>query len=390
MKKKVTHEQTRVLNRQLVTKTIYDAGEISRAEVARVTRLTRPTVSDLVAELMSQRLVVEVGYAPSTGGKRPMLLRIDADAQNTISIDLSRKDFCGAVLDLRGEVQHREYRRWRNDRPSLDLIFELVDSLVAAADRPLLGIGVGTPGLIDAAHGVVVAAVNQEWTNVPLRQLLEERYGVPAYVANDCQAAALGEFTFGNVNGVQDLVVISVGWGIGAGIVVNGQLLHGTPFGAGEIGHIVVAENGERCSCGGFGCLETVSSSQAIVRQVHALLARRGDPRVISPEQVSFDRVCELFHEGDAEVREVVRAAGRGLGTVAAYLVGVLGIYHLRFAGQVTAIGPFLLEAVREEMVRLLLPALAGETQLEFATLGSDIVLKGASALVLHHELGVL
>ncbi len=196
MKKKVTHEQTRVLNRQLVTKTIYDAGEISRAEVARVTRLTRPTVSDLVAELMSQRLVVEVGYAPSTGGKRPMLLRIDADAQNTISIDLSRKDFCGAVLDLRGEVQHREYRRWRNDRPSLDLIFELVDSLVAAADRPLLGIGVGTPGLIDAAHGVVVAAVNQEWTNVPLRQLLEERYGVPAYVANDCQAAALGEFTF--------------------------------------------------------------------------------------------------------------------------------------------------------------------------------------------------
>ncbi len=390
MKKKVTHEQTRVLNRQLVTKTIYDAGEISRAEVARVTRLTRPTVSDLVAELMSQRLVVEVGYAPSTGGKRPMLLRIDADAQNTISIDLSRKDFCGAVLDLRGEVQHREYRRWRNDRPSLDLIFELVDSLVAAADRPLLGIGVGTPGLIDAAHGVVVAAVNQEWTNVPLRQLLEERYGVPAYVANDCQAAALGEFTFGNVNGVQDLVVISVGWGIGAGIVVNGQLLHGTPFGAGEIGHIVVAENGERCSCGGFGCLETVSSSQAIVRQVHALLARRGDPRVISPEQVSFDRVCELFHEGDAEVREVVRAAGRGLGTVAAYLVGVLGIYHLRFAGQVTAIGPFLLEAVREEMVRLLLPALADEAQLEFATLGSDIVLKGASALVLHHELGVL
>ncbi len=390
MKKKVTHEQTRVLNRQLVTKTIYDAGEISRAEVARVTRLTRPTVSDLVAELMSQRLVVEVGYAPSTGGKRPMLLRIDEDAQNTISIDLSRKDFCGAVLDLRGEVQHREYRRWRNDRPSLDLIFELVDSLVAAADRPLLGIGVGTPGLIDAAHGVVVAAVNQEWTNVPLRQLLEERYGVPAYVANDCQAAALGEFTFGNVNGVQDLVVISVGWGIGAGIVVNGQLLHGTPFGAGEIGHIVVAENGERCSCGGFGCLETVSSSQAIVRQVRALLARRGDPRAVSPEQVSFDRVCELFHEGDAEVREVVRAAGRGLGAVAAYLVGVLGIYHLRFAGQVTAIGPFLLEAVREEMVRLLLPALADEAQLEFATLGSDIVLKGASALVLHHELGVL
>ncbi len=133
-----------------------------------------------------------------------------------------------------------------------------------------------------------------------------------------------------------------------------------------------------------------MSSSQAIVRQVRALLSRRGDPGAVSPEQVGFDRVCELFNEGDPEVREVVRAAGRGLGTVAAYLVGVLGIYHLRFAGQVTAIGPFLLEAVREEMVRLLLPALAGETQLEFATLGSDIVLKGASALVLHHELGVL
>ncbi len=390
MKRKVTHEQTRALNRQLVTKTIYDAGEISRAEVARVTRLTRPTVSDLVAELMAQELVVEVGYAPSTGGKRPMLLRIDADARNTISIDLSRKDFSGAVLDLRGQVQHREHRRWRRDRPSIDLIFDLLDSLIAATEHPLLGIGVGTPGLIDAANGVVVAAVNQEWTNVPLRRLLEERYGVPAYIANDCQAAALGEFTFGNVNGVQDLVVISVGWGIGAGIVINGQLLHGTPFGAGEIGHIVVVEGGERCSCGSYGCLETVSSSQAIIRQVRALLSRRGDPCGGSPEQVSFDRVCELFHEGDAEVREVVRAAGYGLGTVAAYLVGVLGIYHLRFAGQVTAVGSFLLDVIREELVRRMLPALAGETQLEFATLGSDIVLRGASALVLHHELGVL
>ena len=390
MKKKFTHEQTRVLNRQLVTKTIYDAGQISRAQVARVTRLTRPTISDMVAELMAQGLVVEVGYAPSTGGKRPMLLRVDEDARHMVSIDLSRKDFRGAVIDLRGEVRHREHRPLRGDRRSLDLVFELVDALVAAADRPLLGIGVGTPGLIDAVNGVIVAAVNQEWTDVPLRRLLEERYGVPAYVANDCQVAALGEFTFGNVNGVQDLVVISVGWGIGAGIVLGGQLLHGNPFGAGEIGHTAVVEHGERCSCGNFGCLETVSGSQAIVRRVRELVARRDGPPGRRSEDITFDVVCKMFHSGDEGVGEVVYAAGRGLGTAVAYLVGTLGGCPIRLAGQVAILGPGLLEVIREEMARRTLPALADRTHIDFATLGNDIVLRGASALVLHHELGVL
>ena len=115
---------------------------------------------------------------------------------------------------------------------------------------------------MDATNGIVRRSVNLNWHDLPLRALLEERYGLPVYVANDSQVAALGEYTFGDGPGVENLVVVKVGQGIGAGIVLNGQIFHGETFGAGEIGHVAVVANGRQCRCGNFGCLETVASAR--------------------------------------------------------------------------------------------------------------------------------
>ena len=389
MKKKATREQTRAQNRQLVLKTIYDQGKISRAQIARLTRLARPTVSDVVAELIEQGLVVELGYAPSTGGKRPMLLKVDADALHMIAVDLSRSDFRGVVMDLRGEVKHRERRPWRRgaQRSALELVYDVLDALVAATDRPLLGISLGAPGLIDAVDGVVVQAVNMDWSDLPIRRLLEARYGVPVYVANDCQVAALGEYTFGNADQVRDLVVISGGWGIGCGMVLDGRLHHGNPMGAGEIGHVRVAENGRRCSCGNTGCLETVAGTYGIVEQVRAL---KNEREGLDLTEIGFDAVLEMYEAGDEAVREVVLAAGRGLGVVASHLAVILGGCDIRLAGQLAALGPAVLDAMREEISSRALTELSRRTRVASATLGDDIVLLGASALLLRHELGVL
>jgi N-acetylglucosamine repressor len=393
--KKATPERARTHNTQLVLKTIYDSGQISRAEIARATQLTRPTVSDVVADLMEQGLVEEVGYAPSTGGKPPILLSVVDDSRHLIGINLARGDFCGAVINLRGKVWHRVDLplQGRDGDAALALVYDLVDALVEASTSPLLGIGIGAPGLVDSTNGVMHQAVNLNWRDVPLRSLLEERYGLPVYMANDCQVAALAEYTFGNSSSTKDLVVINAGWGVGAGIVLNGQVLHGTPFGAGEIGHVIVVHGGEQCRCGNFGCLETVASRRAIIRRAQAIA--QSDPHSLlhhfaaSPEAITLDVVLQAFEAGDEAVRQVIYEAGRSLGVAVANLVGVLGSCRILIAGSVTCFGQFFLDAIRGEMMGRCLSALARDTEVGFVSLGSDIVFLGASALLLPHELGL-
>src|SRR5512137_518201 len=189
---KATREQTRVHNSRLILKTIYDREQISRADIARETRLTRTTVSDVVSELMEQGLVEEIGYGPPAGGKPPILVSVIDDSRHLIGLDLASDEFCGAVVNLRGQIRHQERLPLDggDGQAALELVYTLIDRLVAVADRPLLGIGIGTPGLMDPVEGVVRRAVNLDWQDLPLRRLLEERYRLPVYVANDCQIAA--------------------------------------------------------------------------------------------------------------------------------------------------------------------------------------------------------
>jgi len=384
-----------VHNTQLVFSTIYEHGEISRAQIARLTHLTRPTVSDVVADLIQEGLIEEVGRAPSTGGKRAILLRVAEDSRCLIGLDLAREDFRGALINLRGEIKQRIGLplEGRDGNAALELVYTLVDALTAAAQHPLLGIGIGAPGLVDAVDGIIHQAVNLNWRDVHLRDVLQERYRLPVYTANDCQVAALGEYTFGENNRGKDLVVIHVGKGIGAGIVINGRLFHGNPLGAGEIGHVVVAENGERCQCGNTGCLETVANARAIVRRARAL-ARTHPQSILNqlvphPNAMTFETVCEALAEGDETAQQVVREVGQHLGAAAANLVSVLGGCRILLAGRITCFGQFLLDVVRETLSRRALTSLVKSSEVDFVSMSADIILLGAAALLLHEELGL-
>lgn len=394
--KKATLKGARKHNTRLVLKTIYSMGPISRADIARHTNLTPPTVSDVVFNLINQGLVNEVGYAPSTSGRRAILLQIVDDSYQLIGIDLSRQDFRGALADLRGEIN------FRVDLPLGDLdgeaalvmVYELVDSLIENATSPMLGIGIGSPGLIDSHNGILQQSVNLNWRHIPFRKLLHSRYGLPIHMANDCQVAALAVHTFNITNGNDlPLIVINAGWGVGSGIVLNNQLLHGNPVGAGEIGHITVVENGEQCACGNRGCLETVSSSRAILNRVNELINNNsGSIHGFSKnhEQLIMSDVLQAFNAGNEQVRDIIYDAGRALGITAANLVGIFGRCRILIRGEVSQFGQFLIDAIREEMEKRTLPSLARVSQIGILDIGPDIVIKGASALVLKHELGVL
>jgi N-acetylglucosamine repressor len=393
--KKATRQQTKAHNTRLILKTIYNEGEISRADIARLTGLTRTTVSDAVAELIEDGLVAEVGLGPSAGGKPPTLLSIVDDSRYLIGIDLADSEFRGAVINLRGKIKRRLSLpiHDRNDSAALALVYELIDELVAVADGSILGIGIGTPGLMDARRGVVRNAVNLDWHDLPLGDLLEERYELPVYIANDSQVAALAEFTFGDSKDVPNLIVIKVGRGTGAGIVLNRQLYYGDGFGAGEIGHVTVIEDGELCRCGHYGCLETVTSSRAIVKRAQAIAKK--DPHstlyrfVATPEEINTDIVLQAFEAGDEALQPVIAETGHYLGVAVANLVGALNVQRVVIAGSVARFGQALLEPTVQEVRRRSLAALANETRIEITSLGPDIVILGAAALLLTYELGL-
>jgi hypothetical protein len=263
--KKATRQQTKQHNYRLVLKTVYDHTDLSRADVARITRLTRTTVSDIVSGLIEQDLLEERGLGESAGGKPPILLSVKNDARQVVCLDLSNHFFRGALVNLRGEISSQislPVESPMGER-ALACVYELIDRLTLAATAPIAGIGIGSPGLVDAHGGVIRRAVNLGWIDLPLKSLLEGRYRLPIYIANDSQTAALAEFTFGAGKEASNLVVIKVGQGIGSGIVLQGQLHYGDGFGAGEIGHLKVVEDGAQCSCGNTGCLETVASQRA-------------------------------------------------------------------------------------------------------------------------------
>jgi predicted NBD/HSP70 family sugar kinase len=395
--RKATHQQTKSHNSRLVLSTIYERGQISRADVARETALSRTTVSEVVAELMSQTLVEEVGYGSSNGGKSPILLRIRGKARSLIGVDLSGDAFRGEVVDLHGETQYATSVPVHGKRgaAAIELVYKLLDELLAAAAAPALGIGVGTPGLIDTQRGSQVHwSVNLDWLDLPLRDLLEARYGLPVFVLNDCQASALAEHFFGPDRDAANLVVIKAEQGVGSGVILNGQLFHGDHFGAGEIGHVVVEPDGPPCRCGNRGCLETLASVSAVLERVESAMSANGraayKPRWRGrSEPITIVQARRGLDEGDPAVRQVVHEAGRALGVAIANLIGVLNVQRIVIAGGITQLGQELLNVIQEEVLRRSLTALARETEVVFSPLGHRITILGASAVLLQQVLGV-
>lgn len=379
---KATHQRTRTFNQRLVLRAIYDHSAISRAGVARLTGLTRTTVSELVGDLLRVGLVEEIGRGPSTGGKAPILLSVRAQGRHLIGLDLGQSAFSGAVVDLRGNILHslRLPLDGRDGTEAVQLVFNLIDALQAAnGDSPTLGIGIGAPGVIDSRTGIVRWAVNLEWTSLSLGPLVEQRYGVPVVVVNDSQAAAVAELTFGPAPRPANLVVIRVGRGIGAGIILDGRLFQGDGSGAGEIGHTSFDGGGKSCHCGRVGCLETEASMRAMVEDAGRLV----------PTITDDDSLLAAIDAGDERVLEVVSNAGAALGRAVAALIGVLNVNHVMLIGPAVQLGEHWLAAVQKSAAQGTLQLLVDQTQIVLGTAQNEDVMLGASALLMTHELGL-
>ena len=362
---KLLQEDARRHHRALLLQEVFRDGPASRADLARSTGLTRATVSDLVGELVEDGLLQELGApAGARVGKPPTLVGLVPDATHVVAVDLSPDDrMRGAVLDLAGEVRARHELALADatGARAVALLHRLAAELIALTDRPVLGVGVGSPGVVDA-FGTVIDAPNLGWSGEPLAADLRRALQLPVHVANDANTAVLGEHTFGGADPDGGLMLLRVGIGVGAGLVLGGALLHGHRGAAGEIGHVVVDPAGERCACGRVGCLETLL---AVPRLRRALL------------------------QDGVDAEAALRTVGEQLGGVLAPVVGALDLHEVVLAGPAELLDGPLLEAADATIRARTMPVGGDHLVVRTSTLGDDVVLSGAAVLVLAGELGV-
>lgn len=360
---KVLPEHARGHNRSLVLQTLFHQGAMSRADLSRETGLTRVTISDLVAELISDGFVAEMGVREASGpGKPAILVDLDRDGHRIVGIDLSGSDaFIGAVLTLDGDIVVRREIPVPTD-DVVAAVIALARELVGEAHAPVLGIGVGTPGVVND-HGVILVAPNFGWAGFDMESALHDALGLPVLVANDANAAVLAEYTFGGAG--EDVLLVKVGRGVGSGLLASGQPMRGGRFAAGEIGHVTVGtDGGPVCGCGKVGCLEAWLAVPALSARLAAA-------------------------SGDAAREGILRDAGERLGIALAPVVGALDLSEIVLSGPPELLdGPFAEQAVETLRTRTLAQFHDGVT-VRMTEQGQDIVLRGAAVMVLSGQLGV-
>jgi predicted NBD/HSP70 family sugar kinase len=380
-------ESLRNSNRSRVIDALRRRGTASRSDLARITGLSRTTVTTLVADLHTRGLVVEEpsdspACRSETGsrGRRPAFLRLAPSAGAALGIDFGHRQLRVAVADLASNVLAERTIALDVDGEAdsaIDAAAVLTEAVLAEAgiDRSqIIGAGVGIPGPIDQIAGTVASrTILPGWGGVSVKRKLGDRLGLPVQVDNDANLGALGEVTYGAGRGLSDVIYVRLTSGIGSGLILGGRLHHGANGFAGELGHVQVRPEGIVCRCGNRGCLETVAAGDALLA---LLRPAHGDDLTVSD-------MLELAASGDLGARRVFNDAGRALGRVLADLCNHLNPAAIIVGGELSvALGP-LLDGVIESVHRYAQPAVADAVEVRPGVLGDRAEVLGALALVI-------
>ena len=381
------------INRSLILNLIKDKGPISRADISKITKLTRSTASSIVDYLIRKDLIKEIGLTSSGVGRKAILLELNSKAYYSIGVDLGTLHTTITIIDLLGRIEKRiEYPT--NCQLEKDNILEKLKANIyniiknsGLKRKKIAGIGVAAPGLIDK-KGTMLITPNFGWRDTPLREILEKKFHIPVFVDNNVNAMALAESEFGKGQGVKNFVFINVGMGIGAGVVINGELFYGESNCTGEIGHTTVDYNGPKCSCGNNGCLEVMASGPAVTKRAIKAI-KEGEKSLISElvnydlNQISAEIVATAANQGDKLGLSIMEETGEYLGTGVANIINLFNPELVIVGGGVARAGDVIFEPLKKAVQKRAFSVSAKVAKIVPVSLGKDCTVIGAAALVL-------
>ena len=369
-----------------------EAGPISRARLIEALNSSRGKISAEVTRLIEKGLLAEKGLAQSDGGRRSSLLGISPSAGLIAAVDIGATSIDVALTTLGSELLARRGEPADvRDGPlsTLDrvkfLLSELLDEQAANA-RDVLAIGVGVPGPVEQASGLLtVPPIMPGWDRFPIREAFAGEYAAPVFVDNDVNVMALGEHWSGVAKGVDDMMFVKIGTGIGSGIIIGGHLHRGTQGCAGDFGHICVDPDGPLCTCGNAGCLEALAAAPAIVLQAERC-AREGESPLLmallrEKGELTMKVVGEAARRGDYCALTIIRKSGRLIGQTLASAVNVVNPSMIVIGGGVSRVGNALLAEVRSAVYQRSLPLATRNLPIVMSELDDVAGVVGASAM---------
>ncbi|MED3622613.1 ROK family transcriptional regulator [Neobacillus thermocopriae] len=389
-------EKMKQLNQSTVLNMIRIREPISRAEIAKLTKLTPPTVSSLVNELIQKNLVTEE-EAPSSkaGGRKPIMLRINYSAYYIVGVYAAAEIIRVILTTMDGKIIS-DYCKEMTELPSkhefLNLVIESIHYVLnqTTIDKSLiLGIGFAMHGLVNPNEGLAIFSPHLQLENIPIKDCLEEEFDIPVFVENDVRALALAESWFGQGKDVSDFVCISVGRGIGSGIFINSEIYKSSFNTGGEIGHTIIDVNGPKCQCGNHGCLEAYASETAILSKVKSELNNYPDSILFQwvkngKKELSLNLVFDAARSGDELAASILVETGRSLGLAAANMINILKPSKLILEGNIFLEDKYVLDPLKQMINKYTFKSPHEEISVVCSKLGKTGMPLGAVTLVLN------
>ncbi len=343
-------------NENRILNILWKEGKISRTGISKILKLRPATVNILLNKLMKEGFIRETGFCDSNRGRKAKAMELNRRARVCIGICLGDSNILSVLTDLHGNIikkVDRGEKIFHSKKDLLKKIFYSIDNLIknpAVKKDKILGIGIGIPGLVDQENGIShIYRYYQWWTEIPIKEIIESKYGIPTYIENDTRVLTLGEKWFGLGKNINNFLYLEVGEGIGLGLILNGHLYSGFSGSAGEFGHTIVKEAGPLCTCGNRGCLQAIASTTAIEKRVRTLIEQGVISNISSSNtsDVTFLDIVNAAKEGDKLAIEVLQDVFGFLGISLSNLINLFNPQMIIIGGLITRAGDMLLEAVK-------------------------------------------
>jgi predicted NBD/HSP70 family sugar kinase len=379
--------------KQWVLKELYFDKILSCADLSLRSKKSLPVIAKVLNELMDEKFLIEHGYGPSSGGRRPLMYSLRPHEKLIVSVAMDQLSTRLVIYDLMhnqvSEIKMTELKL-ENNPEALPQLIKLINSSIEQSGFPkdkFIGIGISMPGFVDVIKGINYTFLDADGQS--LQKYIADKIGLPVYIDNDSCLIALAELKFGKARSQQDVMVINVAWGIGLGMILNGEIFRGHSGFAGEFSHIPTSNDGNLCSCGKRGCLETEASllvvAQKAIEGIKSGRISSLQQDLNSPSKLPGDLVMEAANKGDQFAIELLSDAGYAIGKGLAVLIHIINPAVIILSGRGAVVGRILLASIQQSLHKYAIPRLADSTELQISQLGPDAALIGAAALVMDY-----
>ncbi len=364
-------------------------GPVSRADIAKLTGLTPPTVTNIINKLLDSKLITDYMIGESSGGRRPLLLKTNPDAGQVIIIHIRSFKMIGYVVDATFSVHYEQTvsSKGLGYTAVIEQIQALIENCRQASKVPPLAVGIVIRGPVRAQEGISVFCPNFRWKNVPLKYIIEEKNRLPVFIENDTNILAYGEYYFGVAKAADNMILLKVGFGIGGGIMFNGSMYRGISGIAGEVGHTVIDAAGPLCSCGNTGCLEAMASETALVNLVVNAIEQgqpsiiteilKGDITTLEPEDI-----YQAADAGDALAKAMLCRVAEYLGMGIANLVNIFNPELVVIGGGLAKASKYIEKTVWDTVAQRSFESSSSVLDIKYSTQTSLHTMKGAADMV--------